>query len=161
MMKRNDGFTLVELIITIAVATLITAAATSILVLGLRINAKTTDNVKQQNATNMLNHVVQTVAEGTEIKITVNNKDVTIQGKNDNPIIKYSDANDVIKLNGTDFMEDVDSFSATLSQDQQLLTLTLTTNGKTYKASTYCRLNPTPAPTPVPTPDQGGFPNES
>ena len=30
MMKRNDGFTLVELIITIAVATLITAAATSV-----------------------------------------------------------------------------------------------------------------------------------
>ena len=157
MMKRNDGFTLVELIITIAVATLITAAATSILVLGLRINAKTTDNVKQQNATNMLNHVVQTVAEHQNLEVSDDN--TAIQDTSDSKIIEFKDK--AIYLNGKVFMENVDSFSATLSPDQQLLTITLTTNGNVYEASTYCRLNPTPTPTPAPTPDQGGFPNES
>ena len=159
MMKRNEGFTLVELVITIAVATLIIAAATSTLLLGLRINTVTTSNVKQQNATNMLTQIVQKISEGTEVKVIVSNENenIIIQGKDGSPKVEYKAASDEIYLNGTLFMEDVTAFSAALTDDQQLLTVTLTTDGTSYTASTYCRLNPTPTPTP----DAGGNTDES
>ena len=147
MMKRNAGFTLVELIITIAVATLLTAAATSILVLGLRINAKTTDNVKQQNATNMLAYAVQNIAENRDIY--VNEDKTAVQNENGSTdYIKFE--GDIVYLNGNVFMEDVSFFEAKLSDDTKLLTITLRTNGKEYTASAYCRLNP------IPTSDEGG-----
>lgn len=150
MMRRNEGFTLIELIVTIAVATLITAAATSTLLLGLRINTKTTENVKQQNATNMLNHVVQTVAEYQNITVSTDKLAIVDEGNNEIVYVEF--VGDVIKLNGTEFMDNVDSFTASLSSDNQLLTVTIKTNGETYTAASYCRTNPTPTPVPTPTP---------
>ena len=54
MLKRNEGFTLVELLVTIVVGTLITAAATTLLLTGMRINNRSNELAVQQNTTRML-----------------------------------------------------------------------------------------------------------
>jgi prepilin-type N-terminal cleavage/methylation domain-containing protein len=46
--NRNDGFTLVELIVAMAMAVIVTAAAPSVLLLGLRVNRQTADTASQQ-----------------------------------------------------------------------------------------------------------------
>lgn len=160
MMKRNDGFTLVELILSISVGTIITAAAVSVLLFGTRINHKTTVSVQQVNATNMLTQIVETAAEGTEMDVILSDNDVTLKGKSGTPKIEYIHSRGEILLNDSVFMEDVTEFTATLSENHRQLTITLITDGKEYSATTYCRLNPTPIPVPAPVPDQGGFPNE-
>lgn len=145
MMKRNDGFTLIELILAIAIGVLITAAAVSVLLFGMRINLKTTASVQQVNATNMLTQIVQSVAEEQSVTVSVDKQ--TIESAS-GFTLTFEDKK--ILLNGSVFMEDVGSFTADLSADHRLLTVTITADGKEYTATTYCRLNTTP------TPDEGG-----
>lgn len=154
MMKRNEGFTLVELMVSIAISTLVITAATSTLLLGLRINAQTTKNIEQQNTTDLLMQVLQNVAEEENISVTPDEKSIKIE---DTSIVSYAD--NTIYLRDVIYMENVDEFKAELTKNNQLLTIQIKIGEHTYKASAYCRLNPTP--TPIPTPDQGGTPNES
>ena len=136
MMKRNEGFTLIELILSISIGTLITGAVLSVLLFGMRVNLKTTANVQQVNATNMLTQIVQSVAEEQEITVSYDHRTIeNAQG------FKLSFNGTSILLNGSVFMEDVSDFKAELSDDKKLLTITLKVNDKEYIAKTYCRLN--------------------
>ena len=140
--QNNGGFTLVELVISIAIGTLITGAALSSLLMGMRINGQTTNNIKQQNTTNMLVQVLQNIAEESDIIVS----DDSTRISNPDNTISVAFIDHAVYLNNKVFMEDVTAFSAEMSEDNQLLTVSLTTNGKDYTATTYCRLNPTPAP---------------
>ena len=111
MMKRNDGFTLIELMVSVAIGTLITLAATTTLLLGLRINAQTTDNIKRQNTTDMLVQVLQDVAEEPDIWVDMEN--TGIYGKDGTAYVTFE--NNTIFLRDTIFMEEVDSFKAVLT----------------------------------------------
>ena len=155
-MKRNEGFTLVELIVSIAIASLIMMAATSTMLLGLRINAQTTKNIQSQNATDMLMQVLQRAAEETitiyEDKVNDKVVKTTIKIPDNSEFIVYNHGTPELLLNGSVFMKEVTDFEAVLSENNSLLTVTIETNGKKYTSSVYCRLNPTPPPTP----DEGG-----
>lgn len=64
--RKNDGFTLVELMVTFLVASIITLAASTILLLGIRIMNKSTDTVEQQHTTRVLLTALEDLAaEGT------------------------------------------------------------------------------------------------
>lgn len=156
MTKRNEGFTLVELIVSIAIASLIMMAATSTMLLGLRINAQTTKNIQSQNATDMLMQVLQKAAEETitivETESNGNPEKTAIQIPDNSEFIVYNHGTPELLLNGSVFMKEVTDFEAVLSENNSLLTVTIETNGKEYTASVYCRLTPTPTPTP----EQGG-----
>ena len=146
MMKRNDGFTLLELIVSIAVGTIVTAAALSVLLFGMRINNKTTDSVKQLNATNMLTQLVQTVAEEPNVGILENKivlLDIEKNAKNGTEtitikqvLVEKNDSN--ILLNGTVFMEGVSDFTANWN-DKLLFIEIKTENGTTYSTSVCYR----------------------
>ena len=145
MMKRNDGFTLVELMVSIAISTVITAGVLSILLFGMRINIKTTDNVKQQNAMNMLSQIVQKVAEESNIIIDEEGKTIT---NADGFKLEFVDKK--IKMNGTVFMEDVLSFEAKIDPANNLLTVTIQVGESSeksteYTTKAYCRLYSPPA----------------
>lgn len=144
MMKRNEGFTLIELILAISIGTIITAAVLSVLLFGMRINLKTTASVQQVNATNMLTQMVQSITEEQSVNVS---NEYTIEGANG---FKLTFENGSILLNNTVFMEDIEDFTAKLSDDHRQLTVTIKAGGKNYTATTYCRLNPTPIP------DEGG-----
>ena len=141
MMKRNDGFTLVELMVSIAVSTIVTAGVLSILLFGMRINAKTADNVKQQNAVNMLTQIVQTVAEEPNIAIQGNGIVLLKVDAEEKIVIKqvFLEQNGTnILLNGTIFMENVSNF--TPKWNGKLLTIEIkTTDGNSYNSSAYYR----------------------
>jgi prepilin-type N-terminal cleavage/methylation domain-containing protein len=63
--NRNDGFTLVELIVAMAMAVIVTAAATSVLLLGLRVNRQTADTASQQiTVRTLLTTVENIISEG-------------------------------------------------------------------------------------------------
>ena len=156
MIRKTEGFTLLELIISIAVGTMITIAATTTLLLGLRINAGSTENVKQQNTTSMLVQVLENIAAKEDIEVKAPADDAatpvwyikSTEQDDTNAYLKVE--SNKIYLNGNVFMEDVTDFDATIDTNNQRLTVTITTDGKDYTASIYCRLNPTPTPTATP-----------
>jgi len=163
-MKRNDGFTLVELMVSIAISTIVTAGVLSILLFGMRINAKTANNVKQQNAANMLTQIVQTVAEEPNVAVQDNtivllqiDEEGKIELNEGKPVISRvfvkCDGENIL-LNDTIFMEDVSKIEVSMN-DKKLLTMRIwivgnESNTPDYTTSAYCRLNSTPIP------DEGG-----
>lgn len=81
MMKRNDGFTLVELLCAIVAGSIVTAATATILLLGLRMNANANTMATKDNQAvicltvmeNLVKENTLSMEEGkivTEIKIT-------------------------------------------------------------------------------------------
>ena len=138
MFRKNDGFTLVELMLTIAIGSLITLAATTTLLLGLRIHAKNAETIVRQNTTNMLVQVLENIAERDKITVLDENKITDIA--EEKVYLEHDSENQEILLNGHTFMENVTDFKASFKN--QLLTVTISTNEGTYTASKYCRLNP-------------------
>lgn len=60
--KHNDGFTLIELVVAMAVAVIVTAAATSVLLFGLRVNRQSADTASRQMTVRALLNVVEKAA---------------------------------------------------------------------------------------------------
>lgn len=158
MKRNNGGFTLLELVITIAIGSMITIAASTTLLLGLRINAVSTSTVTQQNTTNMLVYVLENIAEKDDVKLEKVEKEGSeneyvwyIMGNGQDHTTAYIKVDSgTLYLNGTSFMEDIEEFDAGFSTDNRLLTIEITTNSTpktsstTYTASIYCRLNDPP-----------------
>lgn len=149
--RKNGGFTLVELIVTIAVGSVITLAATTVLLLGLRVNNQSTETVQNQNTTRILLSALEDMAsEGTITKIEYSNNDWTIQGKN-GPVFSYDSDAQIIYTGsvpddkqetttaGIPLMEGVISSFVTWG-DNDLLTFTVETSEGTFTSSVYYRL---------------------
>ena len=131
---NNGGFTLVEFVITIAIASMITLAATTMLLLGLRIHHKSNTLAAQQNTVSTLYSVMDTIASEKEVTVTPNGTAWEINAEG--AAIRY-DGSGTISLNGTPFISNVESSNATLDTNN-LLTITITTED-TYTFSVYCR----------------------
>ena len=71
-MKRNEGFTLVELIVGIAVASIVTAAATTLLLMGLRMNKASSDTATRQNTVRIVLTVLEDLAAEKDIQLESN-----------------------------------------------------------------------------------------
>ena len=68
--KKNDGLTLIELMISIAIGTMIFAAATTVLLLGIRINHHTTDSIMQQYTARTVISMMEQMAEEGSVNKT-------------------------------------------------------------------------------------------
>lgn len=60
--RRNEGFTLVELMVSILAASIVTLAATTVLLLGMRINHQSSKVVTQQTTTRILMSALENMA---------------------------------------------------------------------------------------------------
>ncbi len=88
--KRNAGFTLIELVVAIAIATIVTAAATSVLLMGLRINHRTGDTAsRQMTVSTLLNTVERIIAEGSISDIEMNTDHWRIKDKEEKVLLSY------------------------------------------------------------------------
>ena len=67
-LKHNSGFTLIELVVAMAVAVIVTAAATSVLLFGLRVNRQSADTASRQMTVRALLNVVEKAAADGNIK---------------------------------------------------------------------------------------------
>lgn len=66
MMKRNDGFTLIELLVTVAAGALVTFAAVSLLLLGARVQYRTTQEAKEQQTVRVAMSLLEKIAGSGE-----------------------------------------------------------------------------------------------
>lgn len=73
--RKSGGFTLVELVVSIAVASLVTVAATTVLMLALRVNRQTSDTASQQNTVRALLSTMEKAATDGNIKGVLSNLD--------------------------------------------------------------------------------------
>lgn len=152
-MKSNtaiDGFTLLELMITILIGTIITLATTTILLLGLRLNNESNLTVEKQNTTRILLTTLEDLATEGMIKEIIQsgegNESWEILGhNNENVIFTYDSDNKIIytgsKGTGVPLLEGVLASKVSLS-DAKVLTFSLEMEEGTYTSSMYCRTAP-------------------
>lgn len=139
MKNSNGGFTLVELLATIAATSIVTLAAMSFLLVCFRLCASARATAGEQETSRIVLTLMEDLAsEGSIKKI----KDNGIYGADSNNLIlKYDRDNKTLSTGNSVIMEGVEDFSAALDKNnKKLLTITLKTeNGKEYTTSVYCR----------------------
>ena len=138
MKHNNGGFTLVEFVVTIAIASMITLAATTMLLLGLRIHHTSNATAGQLNTVSMLYSVMDTIASENSVSITHTGDSWTIyNGTPDSSEIAYDANNKSILLNKTAFVNNISS--STVTKTDNLLTIYIETEHDNYSFSIYCR----------------------
>ena len=138
MKRNNGGFTLVEFVVTIAIASMITLAATSMLLLGLRIHHKSNTTAATLNTVSMLYSVMDTIASKDTVIIKIDGDSWTINpDSTENAEISYDSSKQAILLNGAAFVNNVSN--STVTKTGNLLTIEIATERDNYSFSIYCR----------------------
>ena len=137
MKKSNQGFTLVELVVTIAVASIVMLAATTTLTSYVRISKQGADINKQQNEVRIVLEVMENLASEKHIKLSDDEQQV-LEASSEEVLFSYSAEEKTISTGaGAALMEGVEGFSAEI--DGSLLMLTVKTEKGEYATSVYCR----------------------
>lgn len=152
--KHNiDGYTLLELMITILIGSIITLATTTILLLGLRLNNESNETVTNQNTVRVLLTALEdVVTEGKIKKVDSTTSTWTIQSEgetnaetDDIIMFSYSAADKAIYSgsieSGNVLLEGVIASHVFISEDK-VLTFSVETKHGTYSSSVYCRTTP-------------------
>ena len=152
MKKSTEGFTLIELVVGIFCATLITGAAMSLMLMGLRnTQSLTVANTNLQNARIILTMVEKLASEGAVQKIEVDDNDsghhswalYSVNDATNDPVLRYSSAEKVIYSKGDSvLMENVSASSLTLSKAPMggsLLGCTISCEDGVYETVAYSR----------------------
>ena len=149
--QKNDGITLVELLVSIAIGATILLAASTVLLLGLRVNHQTTEAVtRQYTARTVLTLMENLVSEGT---INLVNQDengawkVGIKKTDretdfEQVLLSYDPAEKAIytgdsSAGGTIMLENVIASYVVLKD--QVLTVSIEDKTENYTTSIYCR----------------------
>lgn len=148
--RDNAGATLVELLITVAIGALVTMAAVTVLIFGLKAHHLGLDTTARQNEIQMgISMIRELLAENTitgigengEIRIADGVKDGKVVQKN---LLYYdAEADAVCGTAGGKLLEKVTGYTAAWNteEDPNLLTVTVTmANGKQYTIPVYCRM---------------------
>ena len=138
MKNSNGGFTLVELLATIAATSIVTLAAMSFLLVCFRLCASARATAGEQETSRIVLTLMEDLASEGSITKIENGK---ILGTNDKNILTYDKDEHKLSAGNSVIMEGVEDFSAALDKNNKnLLTITLKTeNGKEYTTSVYCR----------------------
>lgn len=141
---RDDGFTLMELLITIVTGALVTLAATTMLLLGLRFNTVSVDAAKSQNTTRILLTVLENLAaEGVIMDVVdTNSGGWEVKGENNTVLLTYVSTEQAIYTGATQMtpvMEGVIASHVSRDNTGKLLTFFVETVEGSFSASIYCR----------------------
>jgi len=148
--RKNDGFTLVELMVSILVGTLITGAAVTVLLLGLRIHKSSTDTASRQNTTRIVLTVLENLAEEgkiTDVRTSLNSWEVIEKKAGiENVLLSYDalkqaiytgKAPTAVDEEGSPILKDV--YASHISLEERLLVFSVQTEDGSYTSSVYCR----------------------
>ena len=142
--KSNAGVTLVELMVTIVVASIVTLAAVSLFLVGLRLHRKSTDTALRQNEIQVAITLMEKLVTENNI-VGVDQNQILIPGeqpKERKTLLYYDSAKEAICTgDGAKLLEDVAVFNASKVSDS-LIQLTVKTAGEeeTYVFTVYCRM---------------------
>lgn len=151
--QKNDGFTLVELMVTIITGSIVTLAAVTILLLGVRINKQSTDTASRQTTTRILLSSLEDLAtEGTITKVTSELASWKVFGTGNAILYSYDAETRTIYAGGTEDDKSTDTdesvagkpvmegvIASDVMLEGQLLTFTVEMEDGTYASSVYCR----------------------
>ena len=146
--KRNAGFTLIELVVAMAIAVVVTAAATTVLLMGLRVNRQSADTASQQMTVRTLLSVMEDMASEGNIKEVVSNVPAEegqpeqygswmLKDKDDRTVFWYNATEQMIYTNDVPVLEGVIASNAIM--EGQLLSISIETEDAVYTSSIYCR----------------------
>lgn len=157
-MKKTDGFTLVELVVGILCAAVVTGAAISVMLMNARINRTVIDaNVDLQNARIVTTLVERLASEGNIASLQISGEPGVDENGNyedgyrswelydnsDNVILSFSPAREAIYgRNNSILMENVKASALTLSPSAEggcLLGFSIYSGGKLFETTVYSR----------------------
>lgn len=142
-MKRNEGFTLIELVVTLVAAALVTFAAASLLLLGTRIQHASNDDMSEQQTVRIVLTLLEDMAGSGDIaRINHTNNGWQLKEKEGTVLFEYISENETVyrgeKTTGTPLLTGLNNAGVTM--DGNLMTLSFdTVRGGRYKTKVYCR----------------------
>ena len=134
--RKNEGFTLIELLMVILTGTIVTLAATTVLLLGFRIFFQSNRLQEQQNTTRILMTALEDMAAEGVIDNIVLGEDSWKIRSGETALMAYADG--TISAGGNAVLENIDK--SKLERTGDVLTVIVEIDGKTYQTSIYCRL---------------------
>lgn len=138
MMKRNDGFTLVELLCAIVAGSIVTAATTTILLLGLRMNSNASQMATQDNQAVICLSVMEDMIKENEVNLEdlKNGQHAEIKKTDESnaetTLIEYTDDKKIKTSSGAVLLEDVASCVFTEENGLIKIEIQLAENGETF-----------------------------
>lgn len=142
-MKRSTaGFTLVELLLVILCSSVVTMAAMSFLLMGMRMTGESNDTAQRQQTARIILAMVENL--GGEIQSVTEDADWKITGTGGSELLAYSNAEKKLTAHGMTLIDGLEE--ATAAMNGQLLSFTLKTGKGSYKTSVYCRTAPPKQP---------------
>lgn len=144
MKRNNSGFTMVELLVTVAVSSIVLAAAASLMLLGLRVHQTTQKEAgEQQTVRIVLSALEDLSASGKIYRVEPLSDGWQLQGKTagGNPgavLLRYNSGKLTSGTSGDQVLLD-NLRGARVDLDGSLVTFTFATAAHSYSTSVFCR----------------------
>lgn len=143
MNRSTSGFTLVELLVAILCCSVVTMAAMSFLLMGIRMTGESNDTAQRQQTARIVLNMVENL--GGEITGVENpDGEWVIKSKTNGDLLRYSKDGRAITSNNMTLIDGLESAEATMTG--RLLRLTIKTEKAVYTTSVYCRTAPEETP---------------
>lgn len=144
MKRNNSGFTMVELLVTIAVSFIVLSAAATLLLLGLRVHKTTQKEAEEQQTVRIvLSALEELSASGNIYRVEPLSDGWQLQGKDSSGaagavLLRYN--NGKLRSGGSSGQILLDNLSAAqVDLDGSLVTFTFSTAAHSYSTSVFCR----------------------
>lgn len=144
MKRNNSGFTMVELLVTVAVSSIVLAAAASLMLLGLRVHQTTQKEAgEQQTVRIVLSALEDLSASGKIYRVEPLSDGWQLQGKTADGtpgavLLRYNSGTLTSGASGDQVLLD-NLRGAQVILDGSLVTFTFTTAAHSYSTSVFCR----------------------
>lgn len=144
MKRNNSGFTMVELLVTVAVSSIVLAAAASLMLLGLRVHQTTQKEAGEQQTVRIVLSALEDLSASGKISRVEPFSDgwrllgKTADGKSGAVLLRYN--NGKLRSGGSGDQVLLDNLrGAQVILDGSLVTFTFTTAAHSYSTSVFCR----------------------
>lgn len=144
MKRNNSGFTMVELLVTVAVSSIVLAAAASLMLLGLRVHQTTQKEAGEQQTVRIVLSALEDLSASGKISRVEPFSDgwrllgKTSDGKSGAVLLRYN--NGKLRSGGSGDQVLLDNLrGAQVILDDSLVTFTFATAAHRYSTSVFCR----------------------
>ena len=144
MKRNNSGFTMIELLVTIAVSFIVLSAAATLLLLGLRVHKTTQKEAEEQQTVRIVLSALEDLsASGKIYRVEPLSDGWQLQGKDSNGaagavLLRYNNGTLTSGMSGDQVLLD-NLRGAQVDLDGSLVTFTFSTAAHSYSTSVFCR----------------------
>ena len=144
MKRNNSGFTMVELLVTVAVSSIVLAAAASLMLLGLRVHQTTQKEAGEQQTVRIVLSALEDLSASGKIYRVEPLSDgwqlqgKTADGKSGAVLLRYNSGTLTSGASGDQVLLD-NLRGARVDLDGSLVTFTFATAAHSYSTSVFCR----------------------